>query len=609
MISIQELLAHFDGVKRRNENEYMARCPCHDDNKQSLSVGLGEKGIVLHCHAGCDCKDILNRIGVRESDLFYEEKKIPQKQSKHGAIVAIYNYLNGVQKLRYEDKYFTWRRPDRKGGWIYDRKGVPHSLYVAGELGEDVAIVEGEKDADNLHRLGWTAVSGEDGAGSGKWRKEYSEQLLGLPVVIFPDNDDVGRAYAQEVANSLYGIAESVILLDLSEAWPEIPEKGDISDMIEHFGDEATTEMIAKLISKTPPYVPKNSMIVSASDVPYETPRWTIQPYFQRGKGTLIQGDSGSGKTAFMCAVAAHVTTGKPLLNSPVETPGNVLILSVEDDLPVLRGRVEASGGDLKKCYFFKKPAGLTFNSPEIWSIVRQYKIKLLIFDPIQAFMGAEIDMFRANETRPALAKLFEMCDQEDCACAIVAHTGKNSDKSVVNRSLGSVDIPASMRSVMQLIRNPDNPDQCIMVHVKCSNAPKGRSIAYTIGDRGGVHWDGYSPITVDDLGSIAKREKKGIPYDKEPLVQVFIQLITDKPGGGFWSYNDLKRRGTEILGFAPFDSISDLRKRLDDGLSRELLAKDGIMVTHSEKGHGNARGIRIEQYSLPKSYQTKISG
>lgn len=185
----------------------------------------------------------------------------------------------------------------------------------------------------------------------------------------------------------------------------------------------------------------------------------------------------------------------------------------------------------------------------------------------------------------------------------------QNSDKSVVNRSLGSVDIPASMRSVMQLIRNPDNPDQCIMVHVKCSNAPKGRSIAYTIGDRGGVHWDGYSPITVDDLGSIAKREKKGIPYDKEPLVQVFIQLITDKPGGGFWSYNDLKRRGTEILGFAPFDSISDLRKRLDDGLSRELLAKDGIMVTHSEKGHGNARGIRIEQYSLPKSYQTKISG
>ena len=75
MISLQELLAHFDGVKRRNENEYMVRCPCHDDNKQSLSIGLGEKGIVLHCHAGCDCKDILNRIGVRGSDLFYDEKK------------------------------------------------------------------------------------------------------------------------------------------------------------------------------------------------------------------------------------------------------------------------------------------------------------------------------------------------------------------------------------------------------------------------------------------------------------------------------------------------------------------------------------------------------
>ena len=274
-----------------------------------------------------------------------------------------------------------------------------------------------------------------------------------------------------------------------------------------------------------------------------------------------------------------------------------------------MRGRIEASGGDLTKIFFHNNPAGLTFTSPEIWSIVKQYKIKLIIFDPFQAFLGSGIDMFRANETRPVLARLFELCDQEDCAVIIVAHTSKSSDKSAVNRSLGSVDIPASMRSVMQLIRNPDNPDQCVMVHVKSSNAPRGRSIAYTIGDRGGVHWDGYSPITVEDLGTIAKREKKGIPYDKEPLVQVFNQLITDRPGGGFWSYNDLKRRGTEILGFAPFDSISDLRQRLDDGLSRELLAKDGIMVTHSEKGHGNARGIRIEQYALPKSYQTKISG
>lgn len=603
-MNLQEVLSHFDGVKRRNKNEYMVRCPCHDDKKQSLCIGSGEKGVVLKCQAGCDTRAILDRVGLKPVDLFFEKK-----QDNRPQIVATYQYPNGVQKLRRSDKSFAWRRPDGKGGWIYNRKGVPHSLYIAGELSEDVAIVEGEKDADNLHKLGWTAVSGEDGAGPGKWRSEYTEQLRGFPVVIFQDNDDVGKAYAQEVATALSSVAKSVHLLDLSKIWPEIPEHGDVSDLIARFGEKQASDMIAELIRKTPAWAPQNPAVSCAADVPYEEPKWTIAPYFQRGKGTLIQGDSGSGKTAFVCAVAAHVSTGKPLLNSTVETPGNVLVLSVEDDQPILRGRIEASGGDLTKIFFYKNPAGLTFTSPEVWSIVKQYQIKLIIFDPLQAFVGADTDMYRPNETRPLLAKLFELCDQEDCACIIVAHTSKNSDRSVVNRSLGSVDIPASMRSVMQLIRNPDNPDQCIMVHVKSSNAPRGRSIAYTIGDRGGVHWDGYSPITVEDLGTIAKREKKGIPYDKEPLVQVFVQLITDKPGGGFWSYNDLKRRGTEILGFAPFDSISDLRQRLDDGLSRELLSKDGIMVTHSEKGHGNARGIRIEQYALPKSYQTKISG
>lgn len=603
-MNLHAVLSHFDGVKRRNENEYIARCPCHDDKKQSLCIGNGEKGVVLKCQAGCDTRAILDRVGLKPADLFFEKK-----QDNRPQVTATYQYPNGVQKLRRSDKSFTWRRPDGKGGWIYNRKGVPHNLYIAGELSEDVAIVEGEKDADNLHKLGWTAVSGEDGAGPGKWRSEYTEQLRDFPVVIFQDNDDVGKAYAQEVATALSGVAKSIHLLDLSKIWTEIPEHGDVSDLIARFGEKQASDMIAELIRKTPAWAPQNPAVSCAADVPYEEPKWTIAPYFQRGKGTLIQGDSGSGKTAFVCAVAAHVSTGKPLLNSTVETPGNVLVLSVEDDQPILRGRIEASGGNLTKIFFHNNPAGLTFTSPEIWSIVKQYQIKLIIFDPFQAFLGSGIDMFRANETRPVLARLFELCDQEDCAVIIVAHTSKSSDKSAVNRSLGSVDIPASMRSVMQLIRNPDNPDQCIMVHVKSSNAPRGRSIAYTIGDRGGVHWDGYSPITVEDLGSIAKREKKGIPYDQEPLVQVFVQLITDKPGGGFWSYNDLKRRGTEILGFAPFDSISDLRQRLDDGLSRELLSKDGIMVTHSERGHGNVRGVRIEQYALPKSYQTKISG
>ena len=350
--------------------------------------------------------------------------------------------------------------------------------------------------------------------------------------------------------------------------------------------------------------------LIRACDVPYEPPRWTLAPYFQRGKGTLVQGDNGTGKTAFLCAIAAHVTTGTPLLGLPVDAPGDVVILSVEDDLPVLRGRIEADGGDLTKCHFMTNAAGLTFTSPEIEAAVKEVKAAMVIFDPIQAFMGAGVDMFRANETRPKMAKLFDMCDRNDCSCAIVSHMGKAGDKSPVNRSLGSVDIPASMRSILELTRNPDNEDECIMVHVKCSNAPKGQSIIYTIGDRGGVHWVGFSPMTVDDLAVINRRKErkeKGIPYENEPLVQVFNQLITDRPGGGFWSYSDLKSEGAKILGFPPYSDLNDLRQRLDGGLARELQSRDGLIVTHSAKGKGNVRGIRVEAYQHPQGYQTKI--
>lgn len=351
--------------------------------------------------------------------------------------------------------------------------------------------------------------------------------------------------------------------------------------------------------------------LICSANVPYEPPKWTIRPYLQRGKGTLIQADAGTGKTAFVCAIAAHITTGKPLLDIPIDTPGNVIMLSVEDDLPILRGRLEASGGDVSKCYFVDNSGGLTFNDPSIEQMIQQVQAKMIVFDPLQAFLGAKVDMFRANETRPALAKLFEMCARNDCACVIIAHTGKaTKDKSPVNRALGSVDIPAAMRSVIQILPNPENEYERIAVHVKCSNAPKGRSITYTIGDQGGVTWIGFNPMTVEDLEALQKRQdrkEKGLPYDQEPLVQVFNQLITDRPGGGFWSYTDLKREGAKILGREPYSSVGDLRKKLDTGLAKELLDNDGLIVTHGEKGRSHASGVRIEQYKVPQGYQTKM--
>lgn len=318
---LQEVLCYFDGVKRCNDDQYMARCPCHDDRKASLSIGRGQKGVVLKCQAGCDTHDILARVGLKPRDLFYDSE--PAKKTR-AEVVAIYTYPNGVQKLRKSDKSFSWRRSDGKGGWLYNRQGIPHSLYVAGDLSSNMIVaVEGEKDAENLHKLGYDAVSGEDGAGPGKWRKEYTEQLQGKNVTTLQDNDDVGRAYALETAAALHGVARSVRLLDLSVVWPEIPEHGDVSDMIQALGENRAAELLVKLERETPEWEPEKEPDVfdsfgfySVPDLTEEErrpPEFIIDGMIPCGM-TFLSGAPKIRKTFMALQMAISVATGQPFL-------------------------------------------------------------------------------------------------------------------------------------------------------------------------------------------------------------------------------------------------------------------------------------------------------
>lgn len=148
--------------------------------------------MLLKCHAGCPAEDITAALGLSLRDLFVD------KPTERPQIVATYDYRDDAgkllaQKLRYSDKHFSWRRPVAGGKWEYNRKGVPHRLYVAGELGGVVHICEGEKDADNFHaKIGGCAVSGADGAGP-EWEPGAAEPdpLLSLfkPLQSFQEED------------------------------------------------------------------------------------------------------------------------------------------------------------------------------------------------------------------------------------------------------------------------------------------------------------------------------------------------------------------------------------------------------------------------------------
>lgn len=240
-------------LKAKTSNgHWIARCPAHDDREPSLQISEGADGrVLLKCFAGCSVDEITQALGIATRDLF------PLKEG--GAqLGAAYDYLdaNGTlifQVLRYHPKTFRQRRPDGRGGWVWDLKGIKRVLYHLPQVLQAVAeyrliyLVEGEKDTDNLIALGCTATTNAGGAQ--KWLKTYTDALRGAHVVILPDNDEPGRKHAQLLATALRGTAASVKVVTL----PDLPDKGDVSDWL---ASGHTRDDLERLVAQTSEWVP-----------------------------------------------------------------------------------------------------------------------------------------------------------------------------------------------------------------------------------------------------------------------------------------------------------------------------------------------------------------
>lgn len=290
---------------------------------------------------------------------------------KLGRIVATYDYVDEAgnflfQVTRHDPKDFRQRTRDQATGeWTWKVKGVRQVPYRLPELVEAIAnehvvfVVEGEKDSDNLWKLG--APSTTNAGGVGKWRDGLTEYFQGADVVIIQDNDpqkkhqktgellfhDDGRPmlpgqdHAQDVARSLYPVANSVRVLDLTRKWPACPPKGDVSDWIAKTG--GTLETLFDLIEPLPNWSP---------DTPTEAPvptllvmiditlwdgvepparRWIVQNRIPAKNVTLFSGEGGVGKTLLTMQLAVATVLGRDWIGAMPE-PGPVMFISAEDD-------------------------------------------------------------------------------------------------------------------------------------------------------------------------------------------------------------------------------------------------------------------------------------
>src|SRR5258708_56111 len=187
---------------RRSGSSWMAKCPAHDDRNPSLSIREVDGKVLLHCHAGCTQRDVIDALKAR--GLWQSEP------SENPRIVATHDYTEErgallYQTVRFYPKDFRQRRPDAQGGWIW-KKGPRQVLYHLPEVLEAaiVFVVEGEKDADTLRRHGFVATTNAGGA-KAAWLPQFTEALVGREVILIPDRDAPGRQRVIRIARALVG--------------------------------------------------------------------------------------------------------------------------------------------------------------------------------------------------------------------------------------------------------------------------------------------------------------------------------------------------------------------------------------------------------------------
>ena len=298
MSSLQHILDCCPEARPSGEG-WQANCPAHDDNVASLSIAEGDDGrVLLHCHAGCSTESICEAFEVTVADLFPDRvKSAPSTLStstkpaeprenvgfrRHdrrprvfetaeqaievlsrgvGMPVAAWSYHSAdgneaLRVVRFEAGGHKTFRPisSTEGGWKIGDPAGELPLYRLPEFADDgpVFVAEGEKAAEAVRSLGFVATTSAHGAKSPQ-KTDWSP-LAGRDVIILPDNDDAGGAYAEEVLQLLGRLspAPQVRIVEL----PDLPEHGDVVEFVAGQPDAtAARSSLLELVQQSEPEV------------------------------------------------------------------------------------------------------------------------------------------------------------------------------------------------------------------------------------------------------------------------------------------------------------------------------------------------------------------
>ena len=339
----------------------------------------------------------------------------------------------------------------------------------------------------------------------------------------------------------------------------------DWNDVLVHRAEIPNRNYFKSIVLKEPSK-PETVKIIRMSDVELTPVEWLWKPYLPFGKLSVLQGNPGEGKTYFAMHLAAACTNGKLLPNMERTEPFNVIYQTAEDGLgDTVKPRLIEAGADLDRVLVIDdSDVQLTLSDERIEKAIVENNARLVIIDPIQAYLGADVDMNRANEVRPIFMRLGQVAQRTGCAILMIGHLNKAAGMQSLQRGLGSIDIAAAVRSVMFIGKLKHDPTMRILTHEKSSLAPPGASLAFSLGDEGGFRWVGEYDITADEMLS-------GIEPQRENKTQQAKDLICALLAGGKQVLSEDIDKAALERGI-PGRTVRDAKRELGDALKSKIV-------------------------------------
>jgi putative DNA primase/helicase len=620
------VLSRLDGV-RRSGSRWAAFCPAHEDRHRSLSIGEGrDGGALLTCHAGCTVEAIVVALGFTVADLFppgartRHNRQRPRRDPDKLTPYAIRDLAGVIQALHERrdrsdgSKDFVWRRPDGQVG-LGGRPGASLPFYRSETLASansnrQVMIVEGEKAADALALLvaPMPVVATVTGAASIPDTSVVAT-LRGYSVVLWPDNDEPGRAHMRRLAEALLPVAAEVRILHV----PGLLRGGDAADFVAAGG---SAEEVLDLIRSSARYTPETTMqadpeagkrrlerptpvTVRLSDVTAAPVSWLWQFRIPRAKVAILEGDPGLGKSTIALDVAARVTTGAAMPDgNPGGDPATVVILSAEDGLAdTILPRLQAAGADLQRVVSLQAVVGphgerdlsIPGDLDALEVAVLAEGARLVVVDPLMAYLGGGVNSWRDQDVRRALAPLAAMANRTGAAVLVIRHLNKGRAGSPLYRGGGSIGITGAARTVLLVAPDPEDGDRRIVAVSKCNLAPLAPALAYRI-----------APTLVGDIGTSRIAWEGPTGHTAAGLLAVQHE---DDGGGHRSAQVEAMEVLREILANGPVAATDARREAHGAGVADRTLdrARRALSIVARKVGQPGQAGQRWEWVLPPK--------